>query len=251
MTEVVIAKRFCGPKDSGNGGYSAGLFVEAAGGDGAHAVTLMSPPPLDTPITVTKIDDVSHEARVGDSVIAKVVKATVEKDGAPTPPSDEAVSAGHDAFLSDSDGDHLIPGCFVCGTWREKGDGMRLFTGPVPESPLNADFWTPGEDLTDDAGLVRPAFLWAALDCPTSFSLRLWPRLMLLGKLTAEIFARPSAGERLKVIAWPEKSEGRKHFASSAIFDAQGAMLAIANSVWIEIKDEAMLEKLKADRTKH
>src|SRR5580765_2437622 len=44
---IVIVRRFRGPDESGNGGYSAGLFAPAHGGDVVE-VTLRLPPPLET-----------------------------------------------------------------------------------------------------------------------------------------------------------------------------------------------------------
>ena len=46
---IVIDRRFRGPDDSGNGGYSAGLFALEHGGDVVE-VTLRLPPPLETPL---------------------------------------------------------------------------------------------------------------------------------------------------------------------------------------------------------
>ncbi len=246
MTEVVIDKRFCGPKSSGNGGYSAGLFAQAI--NGPAAVMLKTPPPLNTPIMLRKGEGDACEAVVGDRVVAIVEPASVVIEP-PALPDEDAVHAAHDAFLSDTEGEHLIPFCFVCGTRREAGDGLRLFTGPAPDSPVNADFWTPGEDLAGDDGLVRPEFLWAALDCPSAFALRLWPRLTLLGRQAVDIRRRPKPGERLTVVAWPERSDGRKHYASAALLDESQEIIAAGNALWIELApDSPLLAQLKADR---
>ena len=67
---------------------------------------------------------------------------------------------------------------------------MRIFSGPVPDSPVNADFWTPAPDLCGGDGLARPEFLWAALDCPTAYALRVGKRFTLLGRMAAEIRRR-------------------------------------------------------------
>ena len=48
--------------------------------------------------------------------------------------------------------------------------------------------------------------------------------------------------------ALPDRADGRKHFASSVLLDSNREIVAAANTVWIEIKDEAMLAQLKADR---
>lgn len=246
MIDVVIDKRFCGPKNSGNGGYCAGLFAQVI--DGPAAVTLMSPPPLDTPITLRNIIDEKFEAAVGDRVVARMEPGTVAIDP-PALPDNDAVNAARQAFLTDAQGEHLIPFCFVCGNRRAAGDGLRLFTGPAPNSPVNADFWTPGADLAGDDGKIRPEILWAALDCPSAFALRLWPRLTLLGRHTAEIYRRPKPGERLIAAAWREHSDGRKHYASAVLLDEDREIIAAGNALWIELSDDSpLLAQLHADR---
>ncbi len=244
MTEVMIDRRFCGPKNSGNGGYSAGLFAQVI--DGPAAVMLKSPPPLNEPIALREAEG-GFNAMVDGHMVARIEPASVRIDLPPLPDDDD-IAAAHEAFLSDAGDEHLIPFCFVCGNRRAVGDGLRLFTGPAPNSPVNADFWTPGDDLAGEDGLVRAEFLWAALDCPSAFALRLWPRLTLLGRIAVEIRRRPKPGERLIAAAWPDRSDGRKHYASSALFDENREIVAAANALWIEIKDEALLAQLKADR---
>jgi hypothetical protein len=45
---VVIDRRYCGPKNSANGGYAAGVFARVI--DGPAEVTLKAPPRFDVPI---------------------------------------------------------------------------------------------------------------------------------------------------------------------------------------------------------
>ena len=61
---IVIDRRFRGPNDSGNGGYSAGRFALAHGGDVVE-VTLRLPPPLDTPLVLDGERIVDGDAVVG------------------------------------------------------------------------------------------------------------------------------------------------------------------------------------------
>ena len=243
--KVVIDRRFCGPKHSGNGGYSAGLFAQAV--EGPASVTLKSPPPLGEDIDLRQTSK-GAEAVFDGTVIATVAPARVAIDP-PEIPNDDGVTCAHDAFLSDAGGKHMIPYCFVCGDRRAEGDGMRLFTGPAPGSPVNADFWTPPDEFADEDGFVRPEFVWAALDCPTAFALRLWPRVSLLGRLAVEIRRRPKPGRRLIVAAWPDRSEGRKHFASAALLDNDRDIIAAANALWVELDDRSpILAQLAKDR---
>lgn len=244
MTIVTIDKRFCGPKSSGNGGYCAGLFAREI--DGPAAVMLKAPPPLDTPIDVRRGDDGGFEAVAGDTLIAKIEPAEVTVSPPPIP-DDAGVARGHDDFLKAEGGHQLIPYCFVCGKERAPGDGLRIFSGPCPDSPVNADFWTPAEDLAGEDGLVRAEFLWAALDCPTAYALRVGDTFTLLGRMAAEIFRRPKPGERLIAAAWRERQDGRKHYSSSVLLDETREIIAAANTLWIELNDPALIEKLRRE----
>ena len=243
MTDVTIDKRFCGPKSSGNGGYSAGLFARVI--DGPAAVKLMKPPPFDTPIHLRQVEN-GFEAVVGDSVIASIEPANVRVDP-PEMPSDADIAAAHDDFLETIGDAHLIPYCFVCGTKRAPGDGLRIFSGAAPDSPVNADLWTPADDLAGDDGLIRPEFLWAALDCPTAYALRVGDRMTLLGRLAVDIYRRPKPGERLIAAAWRTGEEGRKHFSSSVLLDENREFIAAANALWIELNDPALIARIKSE----
>lgn len=245
MIEVEIKTRFCGPKSSGNGGYSAGLFAQAI--EGPAAVMLKRPPPLNAPISLKPLGDSRYEAVCDDALIALAEPAAVNIN-APDLPDDDSVAAAHEAFLSDAGGEHLIPYCFVCGNRREKGDGLRIFSGPVKDSPVNADFWTPTRDLAAEDGFVRPEFLWAALDCPCAFATRVWPRLTLLSRMAIDIRRRPRPGERLVIAAWADGHDGRKHHASSVLLDEKRDVIAAANTLWIEVANEALIAQLAADR---
>ena len=97
--------------------------------------------------------------------------------------------------------------------------------------------WIPAPDLADEDGLVAPEYLWAALDCPSYFAQPIaGKKIALLGRFTGEIKARPRVGEKLTVAAWPMGAEGRKYFGGSTIFREDGAPLAVARSLWIELK---------------
>ncbi len=241
---VIIGERFCGPKTSGNGGYTAGLIAQAIAGPAS--VTLKAPPPLDTPIDLRAGEGGKVEAVAGDTLIAVAEPGEVTVDP-PAIPGDDAIAQAHDDFLKAEDGFQIIPYCFVCGKERAPGDGLRIFSGPAPESPVNADFWTPGEDLAGEDGLVRPEYLWAALDCPTAYALRVGKRMTLLGRFAADIKRRPKPGERLIAAAWRTGEDGRKHYSASVLLDESRAVIACANAIWIELADPALIEKLRRE----
>ena len=94
--------------------------------------------------------------------------------------------------------------------------------------------WTPQSD--------DPLFVWAVLDCPSAYAIESVDhrtQVVVLASLTVELRQPPRAGEPHVVAAWPVGSEGRKHHSASALYDARGRVLAIADSLWIELRDPA------------
>ena len=116
---IVIERRFCGPEESGNGGYSAGLFASAFGG-GEVEVTLRLPPPLETPLELGADGCV----RDGDAVIAEVRRGDVGI----APPA--RVSWPEAVAAQAPDLESPFPQCFVCGHARGE-DGLHIHAGPV------------------------------------------------------------------------------------------------------------------------
>ena len=68
MTSIIIDKRYCGPPNSGNGGYVCGRLARHI--PGGAEVTLRAPPPLDKPLDVVATDDGLWELRDGATVVA-------------------------------------------------------------------------------------------------------------------------------------------------------------------------------------
>jgi hypothetical protein len=162
---LVIVSRFCGPPDSGNGGYVCGLIAGYL--DGPAEVTLRQPPPLETTLTLEHDADGSIRVRDGQTLIAEATSSlNAPALQLPDPVSvQQARSAGARSHLRLHPGQHPFPTCFVCGPDRRPGDGLRIMVGPVAGRELSADLWYPAADLTSANGHVRPEFIWAALDC--------------------------------------------------------------------------------------
>jgi hypothetical protein len=229
-TEVVIERRFRGPPESGNGGYSCGVVAE--GITGVAMVTLRLPPPLDRPLTLTG-DGERSRLTIGDRVVGEASRVTLELDVPEVPELDVAVESSRRYTGFES---HPFEECYVCGPLRDPGDGLRLFPGRVGETTTVAAPWIPDESLRGVDGLVDRRHVWAALDCPSYFGLPVLP-MALLGRLTAQIDRSPEIGEPLVVIGWPIEVDGRKSFAGSALATAQGEVFAKAAATWIEIDE--------------
>lgn len=226
MSSLVIASRFCGPDQSGNGGYVSGLLAEELGA--CVEVTLRAPPPLDRPLTLEGGDPL--RLLDGETLVAEARTGTLELEP-PAPPSFDA-ARGYEARYAGHRG-HAFPRCFVCGPQRVAGDGLRIFAGPSEDHRLVAATWTPDASLSSaDGTKVRPRYVWAALDCPGYFG-AVEGAAALLGRMTADLRADVLPGQPHVVVGWKLGEEGRKRFAGTAIFDRSGRCLAKAKQVWI------------------
>ena len=249
MTSIIIDKRYCGPPNSGNGGYVCGRLARHIAG-GAE-VTLRAPPPLDKQLDVVATDDGSWELRDGATLVATGRLASVELARLETASFDEACAA--ELLTPVKPHEHLLPTCFVCGPARAQGDGLRIFAGPLVRqsrkaSAVYAATWTPDPTLTAEDGLVAPEFLWSALDCPTGYASSHdresggFDRTpILLGRMSARIEARPRPGERCVITAWEAGCDGRKRAAEAAVHSEGGALLAVARATWIAVDRQVQL----------
>jgi len=228
---LLIGARFCGPPDSANGGYFAGLVASLA--SQTLCVRLLKPPPLNTPLTVRHGAGMLQVLR-GEELIGEARPASLELEASPAPDYLQAVEASrHYAGFRH----HRFPGCFVCGTQRARGDGLRIFAGPLAEGGRLAAVaapWVPDASLDAGDGKVRPEFMSAALDCAGYYAVAPDDRMMLLAELTAHVDRRVHIGESCTVMGWEIGANGRKHEAGTAIFDGKGELCGKARALWIE-----------------
>jgi hypothetical protein len=237
MPALTIPSRFCGPPGSSNGGYACGRI--AAYLDGPVTVTLRQPPPLDTLMTVEQDGESSVRIHHGRTLIAEATcrpgSLALEIPG-PVSLAEARTVAGQARYYTDP----VFPACFVCGTGRQPGDGLRIFPGPLAGRPLWAAPWKPDPSVTGAGGRVRPEVVWAALDCPSGIAAAEAAGLprdtaILLGRMTARLAVLPVAGDQCRVIAWPGGRDGRKLLAGSALLGPGGRVLAAARAVWLTV----------------
>jgi hypothetical protein len=228
--ELFIEERYCGPTDSGNGGYVCGLVAGILGR--AAEVTLRRPPPIGRTLLVRESDAGGVALLDGDEVVATGLPARVEVEVPEAVGLRDAVEAArrYPGFAL-----HPFPRCFVCGPARAEGDGLRIFPGPVAGRRGVAAPWTPDKTLAGADGMVRPEILWAALDCPGAFATGFPEITMVLGRLAAQPLRPIEPGTECVVVGWSEAVEGRKHLAGTALFAADGGLLATARATWIRI----------------
>jgi hypothetical protein len=217
---VTIATRFRGPRDSANGGYTAGLLGSRLGA--AAEVTVRRPPPLERPLAVRR-DGERLLLEDGNDLVAEAVAGDPGLVP-PLPPSFEQAAAAADGV--GAWGPPQFEECFVCGV-RDDGSGLGVHPGPVPSRDgLVAATWVPHD--------TTPEVVWAAIDCPGAYAAGDPGRgEVVLGRMTARIERLPEDGEPCVVVGWPLGEDGRKLFAGTALFGAGGDLLAVARQVWI------------------
>ncbi len=227
---MLIARRFCGPPDSGNGGYSAGLLAAALGG--SVEVTLRRPPPLERELELSVSAD-RAVLKDGELLVAEARRAPLDLTPPPAPSFERATElsrhyVGHTK--------HHFPGCFVCGPARALGDGLRIFPGQDATDQSMAAPWEPDSSLADARGVLPAEIMWAALDCIGYFASATpdYP-VALLGRMTAELQGAITAGERCVLVGWSLGREGRKLHAGTALYDATGKLRGRARQTWISM----------------
>ncbi len=212
-----IAARFNGPPGSANGGVTAGRLAAYVGAP-AVEVTLRRPPPLDVDL---RVDASGGTARLldGDVLVAEAVPSSVDVDAGPAVGVEQAAAT---AFAGRQG--HPFPTCFVCGT--DRADGLAVHPGPVGDGRVAA-VWTPAGD--------DPVLVWAALDCPGGWASGLDGRPLVLGRMALERSGDLRPGEPHVVVGRVTGGQGRKVHTATALFTADGAVLARARATWLAI----------------
>ena len=196
---------------------------------------LRAPIAIDTPLRLSRSPASARLTTMAGDLIAEAGPGdAADLPAPPSPPSLEAARAAGKGFVGLSRTFH--PVCFTCAAELEEGVGLRVFVGQVEgaEAGVVAGLWTPHANFVGADGLASVEAVWAALDCPGSVA---WVVQGggggLLGTMTAEILRRPAGGETCIVLAWPIEAGGSKRVAGTALFSAQGELMARSRQIWI------------------
>jgi hypothetical protein len=237
---VSVPSRFNGPPGFGQGGYSAWLAAQPL--EGAATADLRRSVPLERPLQRTLLEGGRTELRDGDVLIAEARRTSLTLEIPPAPGWEESVQAAaqYPGFQF-----HPFDTCFACGTRREEGDGLRIFSGPRENGEGLAAPWVPHASIATD-GRVPPEMIWAALDCPSGWA----AHPVVLGQfpegsrgLTAQFAVRIDApvhvGKRYTTLGWLVRTEGRKIFTGTALYDGDGAPVAVGAALWVVVLPKA------------
>src|SRR3954471_9940042 len=149
---VLIPRRFNGPPASANGGYTCGLIARYVGGPAA--VSLRSPPPLDTALELARGPALQFVWRHRGRVVA---------EGGPAEPLDleppvrPTVAQARESLRRHPwlDARHPFSDCYVCGASRH--DGLGLHFGDLRGHPgVTAALLVADETVPHDGRGVAP-----------------------------------------------------------------------------------------------
>lgn len=249
-----------GPDGSGNGGWTAGLLAAHVGDPrGGVRVDLRSPPPLGRPLTVELDGSTSGSDRAvllrdhaaeGEPTLVATARAETVELGLPDAVRATSVAAAREATTRFPYRDaHPFPSCLVCGVARS-GDvpSFCIHCGPTNalrapdvsgvEHPVFAGTWTPASAFADpDApSHASTTAMWAALDCPSAAPFANPTSAAVLASFAVRLQGRAAIGEEHVLAAWRTHVDGRKLRSTSALLTADGAVLGVAQALWIELR---------------
>jgi hypothetical protein len=228
MTSFTVPRRFCGPPDSGNGGYTCGLVAREMGS--VVECTLRAPVPMQVPLEFARTDN-GGVLRHGEKVIVEATPTTITV----APPAPISAQAATEAMSQSPalDPAHPFPTCFVCGPQREAHDGLRIF--PARHGDAYIASWVPDKEFGDADGVLHPEFLWAAMDCPTGFASG-FPTAgkLVTGRMAVQRLKTVRTGAVCVIMAWPLAIEGRKHFSAACLYQ-DDELCAVAKATWIKV----------------
>ncbi len=238
---LTIPAGFNGPRLSGNGGYVGGLlakkFDALVHSADAVEITFRAPAPIERPMALKKDGD-TLRLLDGDTLVCEARAGSVDHLKPPPPPRDWA-DVMHRGEVGGSPPDSEFGFCIVCGRGRAVGDGLRVLGTSGPQKGYSLSCYLPHANHADEAGRIRPEFVWGTLDCPGAWAAQDLDdmRPALTGRMTAKIIAPPKVGERCAVVAWKLGEDGRKLFSGQALYTERGRLCAIATCTWIVLKE--------------
>jgi len=232
LPSITVDARFCGPPGCANGGYFAGLLARHS--PQLVRVRIEKPIPLQVPLEVRSDANGELELLHQGAILARAQPLPLFDLTVPPPP--DYLHALDASLRFTGLVHHPFPRCFVCGTERARGDGLRIFSGALTGQDQVAATWVPDASLSAGDGKVRPEFMSAALDCPGYAAARSDGVPMLLGEYSVHVDRCVHIDEPCIVTGWRIAVRGRVHEVGTALFDYDGDLCARARAVWIEPK---------------
>ncbi|WP_217213821.1 PaaI family thioesterase [Streptomyces sp. AC550_RSS872] len=229
---IVVPELYSGYPGVAFGGYVAGVLAERSSARTVR-VDFRGPVPVETPVRITETTDDGVELGDTERPFATARPAELPLDAPAAPTWDQAAAASERFRSAPPSG---VVDCFGCGL-RAADRGLRVYCAPVPDLDLVASAWTPSPAFADPNGLLPPALVWSALDCPGNWAGRFLGTQRpgaVTASLTGTILRPVTTGEPYISYAWLLSESGRKHTVGAALATAEGELCAVSEALWID-----------------
>ncbi|MFF7163397.1 hypothetical protein ACFZBP_18920 [Streptomyces sp. NPDC008086] len=229
---IVVPELYSGYPEVAFGGYVAGVLAERSGA-GTVRVDFRGPVPVGTPVRIAETADGGVELGDVERPLAVARPAELSPDAPAAPSWDQAADAAEWFRAAPPSG---VVDCFGCGL-RPADRGLRVYCAPVPDAGLVASAWTPSPAFAGPDGLLPPALVWGALDCPGNWAGRFLGTQRpgaVTASLTGRILRPVTTGEPYISYAWLLSESGRKHRMGAALATTEGELCAVSEALWID-----------------
>ncbi|MET9967762.1 hotdog fold domain-containing protein [Streptomyces sp. NPDC006356] len=229
---IVVPELYSGYPGVAFGGYVAGVLAQRSGARTVR-VDFRGPVPVDRPVRLAETADGGVELGEAERPLAAARPVELPLDAPAAPSWDQAAAAAERFRAAPPAG---VVDCFGCGL-RPADRGLRVYCAPVPDLGLVASAWTPSPAFADPDGLLPPALVWGALDCPGNWAGRFLGTQRpgaVTAALTGTVLRPVSTGERYISYAWLLSESGRKHTMGAALATAEGELCAVSEALWID-----------------
>ncbi|MFE6622884.1 hypothetical protein [Streptomyces sp. NPDC057740] len=229
---IVVPELYSGYPEVAFGGYVAGVLAERSGA-GTVRVDFRGPVPVGTPVRIAETADGGVELGDAERPLAVARPAELSPDAPAAPSWDQAADAAERFRAAPPSG---VVDCFGCGL-RPADRGLRVYCAPVPDAGLVASAWTPSPAFAGPDGLLPPALVWGALDCPGNWAGRFLGTQRpgaVTASLTGRILRPVTTGEPYISYAWLVSESGRKHRMGAALATTEGELCAVSEALWID-----------------
>ena len=250
MTTLTIPDWAHGRPGMGQGGWGCGSFAAAIGEP--VTIALRAPMPLETTLEVIAVEG-GWQLVAPDGTVVMEARPALIAAVQTTPVEVAAATAARNRFDLSPDA-HVARTCFSCGV---HDDSMQVWPGSLQDGTGRvATVWWPPAERADASGIVDERVVWTVLDCTSGFyvsepepgELRQHSepepggaerRHGVTVQYSVRLFEPVRANEPYVLVGHQGRFDagwdGRKRGAGASMFDADGHLVAYADSFWVEI----------------
>jgi hypothetical protein len=238
VATLTVPEHIWGFPGVAHGGYVAGRLAEQAG-TACLRLDLRRPIPVGRRLSIESTEPKSWTLTGEQGTLAAARVAAPEIKVPFRPSWADGMACVEQRQAAERAG-NTFPDCWVCGSGRPAGEGLRVMLGLMTDRPMVAAAWTPGPEAGAPGEELSTASVFAVLDCPGGWACRAFAGAPIAETVTAYQTSRQLrpvlAGQPYLVSGWSIGAEGRKYRTGSAITTPDGEVCALAVSLWLDAR---------------